>query len=97
MKIIRHPQFKKLTLIAGILVIIGTFLFMLLEGWSFIDALYFTITTILTIGYGDLHVTHTLSKIVAIIYMLLAVPFVLGFIELMAELVHDEILDKVKR
>lgn len=69
---------------------------MYLEGWEFVDALYFTVTTILTIGYGDLHVTRTISKIVAIIFMLLVVPFVLGFIELAAELVHDRILKDAK-
>lgn len=96
-KIIRHPNFRRLAFAAFFLILLGALLFMFLEDWSFIDALYFTVTTILTVGYGDLHVTNTLSKIIAIIYMLLAVPFVLGFIELMAELVHDRILEDAKR
>jgi hypothetical protein len=35
----------------------GTMLFMLLEPeWSFIDALYFTASSVFTVGYGDLTV-----------------------------------------
>lgn len=92
LKIFRHPNFVRLSVAAFVFILIGTGLFMALEGWSFIDALYFTVATVLTIGYGDLHVTHTVSKVVAITYMFLVVPFVLGYIELVAELVHDQIL-----
>ncbi len=87
----------RLTVVAIVFVLIGAGLFMALEGWSFIDALYFTVSTVLTVGYGDLHVTHTVSKVVAIVYMFLVVPFVLGYIELVAELVHDRILRDRKR
>ncbi len=96
-KVMRHPDFQRLAFLAFVFILVGTMLFKVLEGWSFVDALYFTVTTVLTVGYGDLHVTHTLSKVVAIVYMLLVVPFVLGFIELVAELVHDRILEDVKR
>lgn len=37
-----------------IIVPIGTFGFMWLEGWSFVDSLYVTVITLSTIGYGDL-------------------------------------------
>ena len=32
----------------------GTVVFMYLEGWSFIDSLYVSMITLLTIGYGDM-------------------------------------------
>eukprot|EP00943_MAST-04B_sp_MAST-4B-sp1_P000280 g280.t1 len=33
---------------------LGTFVFMQLEGWTFIDSLYVSMITLLTIGYGDM-------------------------------------------
>src|SRR5215471_14946669 len=36
------------------------------EGWSVGDAVYFTFITGLTIGYGDLVPTHTLTRALAI-------------------------------
>ena len=32
----------------------GTFIYQNVEGWSFLDALYFVIVTVTTIGYGDI-------------------------------------------
>ena len=32
----------------------GTVVFMYLEGWNFIDSLYVSMITLLTIGYGDM-------------------------------------------
>ena len=37
-----------------ILLLIGTFGYAFLEGWSLLDALYATIITVTTVGYGDL-------------------------------------------
>jgi len=36
------------------------------EGWSLVDAIYFTFTTGLTIGYGDLVPRQTLTRALAI-------------------------------
>ncbi len=55
--------------------------FMLVEGSSLIDAVYFTVVTIATVGYGDVHPVTTPGKIIA---MLLIVTGVGAFVGLVA-------------
>jgi voltage-gated potassium channel Kch len=45
------------------LVIVGTVVFHLLEKWSWIDSLYFTVITLATVGYGDLTPTTPVEAI----------------------------------
>ena len=47
-------------LIATMIIISGTFFYSSVEGWSVVDALYFCMMTLTTIGYGDLHPTRDL-------------------------------------
>jgi voltage-gated potassium channel len=51
----------------------GTLGFHLLEGWSLLDSLYVTVTTIATVGYGDFHPTSAASRLFATVFMLLSV------------------------
>ena len=50
------------------LLLIGSLGFVWLEGWSFFDALYMTVTTLTTVGYGE---THPLDRIGRIYNMVL--------------------------
>ncbi|MCA1816891.1 MAG: NAD-binding protein [Acidobacteria bacterium] len=50
----------------------GTLGFHVLEGWSLLDSLYVTVTTIATVGYGDFHPTTAASRAFATVFMLLS-------------------------
>ncbi len=41
----------------------GTAGYMLIEGWNFLDAFYMTITTIATIGFGEIHPLSTAGRL----------------------------------
>lgn len=56
-----------------LLVVIGTIMFSVLEGWSYLDSLYVTIITISTVGYGDLSPQTTQGRIFAIIFTFFAI------------------------
>ena len=52
---------------------VGTAVFSYLEEWSQVDSFYFTATTLMTIGYGDLVPTHDISKIATVFFALCGV------------------------
>ena len=52
---------------------VGTLGFIILEKLSFIDALYFTIVTISTVGYGDISPTNIASKIFSIVLIIIGI------------------------
>jgi voltage-gated potassium channel len=94
--ILLHPKLLRLCLFFIVLILIGTLVYVQLEGWSLLDALYFTVATLTTVGYGDFVPTHDVSKIVTIVYMLMIVPMILLSISLAGEIIHDHLL-KSKR
>lgn len=51
----------------------GTLFYSHSEKWSYLDSLYFSVITLATVGYGDLHPTNSASKIFTIFYIFFGV------------------------
>jgi len=66
-------RIRLLVVLPIVVLVFGTFGFMVLEGLSFTDALYFTIVTISTVGYGDIHPTNLASKIFGIVLIIIGI------------------------
>ncbi|MET0697578.1 MAG: potassium channel family protein [Acidimicrobiia bacterium] len=62
------------------ILVVGTTFYALVEDWSVIEALYFTVITLTTIGYGDLHPTTEFSRLFTIFFVLAGVSTLLGFL-----------------
>lgn len=74
---------RRFWLLFAVLVIVlvaGTIGFEVLEGLSFLDALYLTVMTITTVGYGDIHPTTTDGKIFSILLIVVGIGTFLTFI-----------------
>lgn len=48
------------------MVAIAAALYHWLEGWSWLDAVYFVVVTVTTVGYGDFAPTTSLTKVLTI-------------------------------
>jgi voltage-gated potassium channel Kch len=59
---------------------IGTVFYHYVEGWSWIDAAYFSVITLTTIGFGDYSPTTDFGKLFTIGYVITGVGIILGFI-----------------
>ena len=56
----------------------GTVVFHYLEEWSFAESFYFSVTTLTTVGYGDLAPTNDTSRMVTAFFILIGVGIVLA-------------------
>jgi voltage-gated potassium channel Kch len=60
--------------------VFGTVVFMSVEKRSFVDAVYYIIVTMATVGYGDIVPTTSVGKIIAVILIVTGVGTFLGVI-----------------
>jgi voltage-gated potassium channel Kch len=63
--------------IIAFLIGIGAVVFHTLEGWNWLDSIYFAVETVTTVGYGDFVPKHELTRLFLIFYMLAGVATVL--------------------
>ena len=66
--------------------IFGTFSFSIIENLSLTDSFYFTIITISTVGYGDMHPTTEAGKMLAIFLIIMGVGTFISVIANAAEM-----------
>ncbi len=72
--------YRQLLGTTAIILAFGTITYHYLEGWSWIDAAYFSVITLTTIGYGDFSPVTDLGKLFTIGYIIMGVGVILGFI-----------------
>lgn len=77
------PAFRAGLALAVFILISGMVFYRSVEGWSWIDSLYFSATTVSTVGFGDLSPKTDLGKVFTVIYMFVGIGvFVLLFSQL---------------
>lgn len=77
-------------------IVAGAFIYASIEGWNFLDSLYFTVMTITTIGYGDFVPLTDAGKIFTIFFSFFGVAMAFYFFGLLGnELFKKHISGKV--
>jgi voltage-gated potassium channel len=89
--VLRDPETKALPFVAGALVLTGTIFYWRTEDWTFIQALYFSVVTLTTVGYGDFTPTSAGTQIFTIIYILTGLGV---FVALLASVAEQYIKQK---
>ena len=81
----RDPETKALPVVAGALVLTGTLFYWRFEDWTIIEALYFCVVTLTTVGYGDLTPTTAGTQIFTIVYILTGFGVLVALLTSVAE------------
>jgi len=84
--ILFDPSTRPIYLYAAVMIIIGAAVFHWLEGWGWLDSIYFVVITLTTIGYGDFSPTTPVTKLFTIFYGLNGVILLLMLFDIVRRL-----------
>jgi voltage-gated potassium channel len=79
--VIADKESRPVFIWASFALLVGTFVYHYLEGWNLLDALYFSVITLATVGYGDLTPTTPIAKIFTIVYVINGLSILLTFFD----------------
>ena len=86
-----NPTFRAGIGLAFLILLSGTIFYRSVEGWSWTDALYFSVTTISTVGLGDLSPQTDFGKLFTVVYIFVGVGvFVALFAQFARALIKGE-------
>jgi hypothetical protein len=63
------------------MLLVGVLVYHRLEGWSYLDALYFCVVSLATVGYGDLTPTTPLARVFTIFYLINGIVILLALFD----------------
>ena len=82
---LKEPETRGLIYAVVFIITAGTLFYRIVEGWRWVDSLYFTMVTLTTIGYGDLTPQTDAGKLFTVFYILVGLGILGSFIALIAE------------
>jgi voltage-gated potassium channel Kch len=68
-----NPATSGLVALTGTIVLAAATFYWFVEGWSFLDAMFFSVATISTVGYGDMVPGTAAGRIFTMIYIFVGI------------------------
>ena len=78
---LRDEEYRQLLLTTLAILGFGTVAYRYLEGWNWIDCLYFSVITLTTVGYGDFSPQTDAGKLFTIFYIFIGIGIILSFVD----------------
>ncbi|MFV8826600.1 potassium channel family protein [Alkalihalobacterium sp. APHAB7] len=80
----KDKEFQTLLFFTILTFISGTIFYSQVEGMRVIDAFYFSVMTLTTVGFGDFAPQTDFGKLFTVVYTLVGIGLILGFINKIA-------------
>jgi len=81
---LRDPEFRGLFVLVVVTLVAGTLFYWEIEGWSLLDAFYFSSITLTTVGYGDLAPETVAGKLFTVFYIFTGIGLIVAFLNAVA-------------
>ena len=95
--LLKKPQYRSLMIWVILMLLMGVIFYRQVEGWSWLDALYFSVITLSTVGYGDLSPDTSAAKIFTMVYIFLGMSIFVSFASMLVkerQEIHQRRFDK---
>ncbi|MBP6642530.1 MAG: two pore domain potassium channel family protein [Flavobacteriales bacterium] len=87
---LRNSEYRTLLFTSSLVLAAGTLVYHWLEDWTWVDSFYFSVITLTTIGYGDLHPITDFGKLFTVVYIVVGLGLILGFINAVYDHYKDQ-------
>ncbi len=92
-----EPAFRALILLEVLLFGVGIVFYHYTEGWGWVDAAYFCVVTLATVGFGDFAPLTQVGRIYTIFYIIIGVALLGVFIQLAGKTAFETMQDNITR
>jgi voltage-gated potassium channel len=88
------PAFRAAASLAILILVSGTLFYRSVEGWSWVDSLYFSVTTVSTVGTGELTPQTDFGKLFTVVYIFVGVGvFMVLFVQFASALLRADAVE----
>lgn len=77
---LKDKRYRTLSISTLVMLFGGTVFYHLVEGWKWLDSLYFSVITLSTVGYGDFSPVTNVGKVFTMVYLITGIGLLFGFI-----------------
>ncbi len=83
--LLKDRETRGVVYLVVLVLISGMIFYHSVEGWTWLDSLYFSVITLTTVGYGDFSPQTDAGKVFTMIYILVGLGILAGFITLLSQ------------